>query len=234
MTLHTQHTTGRLEQPGAELMVPLANFWERYGKIVLGALAGIAVLGAIGYFSLRSRQAAEEAAAGKLAEASLYYWQGDYQRSLTLARETAQQYASTPSGKDAFRQAADASYWGGSFKDAAADYRRYLASKPQGVLADAARRSLAYALESDKQYLEAANEYQALVGRLDRVSSAEFLVAAARCLQAANQTPAAIQQLQRVTDEFGETDFANQARVTLAELGAPQSAAAPPAAAAKP
>lgn len=231
MTLHSQHSTGRLEQPGAELMVPLANFWDRYGKIVLGVLAGIVVVGAIGFFSLRSRQAAEEAAAGKLAEASLYYWQGDYQRSLTLARETAQQYASTPSGKDAYRQAADAAYWGGDFKTAAADYRRYLASKPQGVLADAARRSLAYALESDQQYLDAVKEYEALVGRFDRASSAEFLFAAARSLQAANQSPAAIQRLQRLTDEFGETDYANQARIALAELGA---TAAPPAATTKP
>lgn len=231
MPLHTQQHSTRLEQPGAELMVPLAHFWDRYGKIVLGVLAGIAVVGVVGFLSLRSRRAAEEAAAGKLAEASLYYWQGDYQRSLTVARETAEQYGSTPSGRDAHRQAADAAYWGGDFKSAVADYRRYLAGKPAGLLADAARRSLAYALESNGQYLEAVQEYETLVGRFDRASSAEFLVAAARCLQAANQTPAAIIRLQRVTDEFGETEYANQARITLAELGAAQ---APPSATPKP
>ena len=204
-------------------MVPLANFWDRYGKIVLGVLAGLVVIGAVGFFSLRSRREAEEAAAGKLAEASLYYWQGDYQRSLTLARETAEQYGSTPSGGDAHRQAADAAYWGGDFKTAVAEYRRYLAGKPEGVLADAARRSLAYALESDRQHLEAVKEYDGLVGKFDRGSSAEFLVAAARCLMAANQTPAAVQRLQRVTTEFGETEYANQARITLAELGATQT-----------
>ena len=223
MALHTPHST-RLEQPGAELMVPLANFWDRYSRVVLGVLAGLVVVGVIGFFSLRSRRAAEEAAAGKLAEASLFYWQGDYQRSLALARETAQQYGSTPSGRDAHRQAADAAYWGGDFKSAVADYRRYLAGNPDGLLADAARRSLAYALESDQQHLDAVKEYEALVGRFDRGSSAEFLVAAARCLQAANQGPAAIQRLQRAVDEYGETDYANQARITLAELGAAQGA----------
>jgi tetratricopeptide (TPR) repeat protein len=210
-------------------MVPLAHFWERYSRIVLGVLAGLIVVGVVGFFALRSRRQAEDAAAGKLAEASLYYWQGDYQRSLTLARETAQQYGSTPSGRDAHRQAGDAAYWGGDFKGAVAEYRRYLEGDPSGLLADAARRSLAYALESDQQYLEAAKEYEALVGRFDRNSSAEFLIAAARCLQAANQAPGAIQRLQRTVDEFGETDYANQARLMLAELGAAQSAAPAPA-----
>ena len=227
MALHTQHST-RLEQPGAELMVPLTNFWYRYGKIVLGVLAGLAVAGAVGFFSMRSRREAEEAAAGKLAEASLYYWQGDHQRSLALARETADQYGSTPSGKDAHRLAADAAYWGGDFKTAIAEYRRYLAGKPEGLLGDAARRSLAYSLESDLQYLEAVKEYEAVVGRFDRGSSAEFLVAAARCLQAANQTPAAVQRLERVLEEFGETEYASQARIVLAEIKGAQAVTAKP------
>lgn len=222
MSLHTQHSS-RIEQPGAELMVPLASFWERYGKLVLGVLAGLVVVGVVAFMGVRSRHAAEEAAAGKLAEASLFYWQGDYQRSLTLARETAEQYGSTPSGRDAHRQAADAAYWGGDFKTASAEYRVYLASKPTGLLGDAARRSLAYALESDLQHLDAAREYETLVGRFDRGSSAEFLVAAARCFQSVNQPPAAIQRLQRAVDEFGETEYANQARITLAELGAAQT-----------
>lgn len=223
MSLQSQQSS-RLEQPGAGLMVPLASFWDRYGKITLGVAAGLVVLGVVLFMAGRSRSSAEEAAAGKLAEASLYYWQGDYQRSLTLARETAQQYGSTPSGRDAHRQAADAAYWGGDFKAAAAEYRTYLATKPPGLLGDAARRSLAYALESDGQHVDAAREYETLVGRFDRGSSAEFLVAAARCYVAANQAPAAIERLQRAVDEFGETEYANQARVTLAELGAAQTA----------
>ena len=223
MSLQSQQSS-RLEQPGAGLMVPLANFWERFGKIVLGVSAGLVVVGVVAFMGVRSRRAAEEAAAGKLAEASLFYWQGDYQRSLTLARETAEQYGSTPSGRDAHRQAADAAYWGGDFKTAATEYRIYLASKPAGLLGDAARRSLAYALESDAQHLDAAREYEALVGRFDRGSSAEFLVAAARCFQSANQPPDAIQRLQRAVDEFGETEYAVQARITLAELGAAQTA----------
>lgn len=222
MALHSHHSA-RISQPGDELLIPLRNFWERYSRIAIGVAAGLAAVGVVGYLALHSRAAAEEAAAGKLAEASVYYWQGDYQRSLALARETAEQYGSTPSGRDARRQAGDAAYWGGDFKTAVAEYRRYLATNPKGLLADAARRSLAYALESDGQFQDAVTEYEALVGHLDRGSSAEFLVAAARCLEAVHQIPAAIQRLQRVVDEFGETDYANQARITLAELQAAPS-----------
>jgi len=224
LPLHTPHST-RIEQPGERLLMPLRHFWERWSRVVLGVLAGVVVIGVVGFLALRSRRAAEEAAAGKLAEASLYYWQGDYQRSMTLARETAEQYGSTPSGREAHRQMGDAAYWGGDFKTAVEEYRRYLADAPKGLLADAARRSLAYALESDGRPVEAAKEYDALVGKFDRSSSAEFLIAAARCLQAAGQIPAAEERLQRVVDEYGETDYANQARLTLAELQALQSQA---------
>ena len=233
MALHT-HQPARLTQPGDELLVPLRSFWDNYSRIAIGVVVGLVAVGVIGYLALHSRAAAEDAAAGKLAEASVYYWQGDYQRSLALAKETADQYGSTASGRDAHRQAGDAAYWGGDFKTAVAEYRRYLATNPKGLLADAARRSLAYALESDGQYAEAVTEYEALVGHLDRGSSAEFLVAAARCLEAAHQIPAAVQRLQRVVDEFGETDYANQARISLAELQASPSAAALSAAPAAP
>jgi TolA-binding protein len=217
-----------MEQPGAEIIVPVTRFWERYGRVALGVLAGLVVIGAVAYLSLRSRAAAEEAAAGKLAEASLYYWQGDYQRSLQLARETADQYGSTASGLDAHRQAADAAYWGGDFKTAVAEYRRYLAGNATGLLADAARRSLAYALESDRQYADATREYEALVGHFDRGSSGEFLLAAARCLMAAGQPQEAQARLQRLVDEFGETEYANQARTELAELQAARPGSATP------
>jgi len=225
LSLQTRHSS-RIEQPGAEIIEPLVSFWERYSRVVLGVVAGIAVVGTVGYLMLHSRQVAEEEAAGKLAEASLYYWQGDYQRSLQVARETAQQFASTPSGLDAHRQAADAAYWGGDFPTAIAEYRRYLEKNPSGLLADAARRSLAYALESNRQYSEAVHEYEGLVGHFDRSSSAEFLMAAARCLRAAGQPQEALKRLQRVTDEFGETDYANQARIEIAELQAAGSGSA--------
>jgi TolA-binding protein len=216
----TSHHSTRFEQPGSEILIPLARFWERQGKIALGAIAVLVVLAAGGYFVLRQRQAAETAAAGKLAEASLLYWQGDFQRSLQMARETAQQYGSTPSGLDAHRQAGDAAFFTGDFKTAIAEYRRYLDKAQKGLLADAARRSLAYALESNHEFAAAEKEYLSLIGRIDRSSSAEFLLAAARCERGQNQPARAVTYLQRLLDEYGDTDYAQQARIQIAELQA--------------
>ena len=210
--------SARLEDPGADLIASVGGFWDRYGRIVLGVGIGAAAIGAIVFLTLRSRAASESQAAGRLAEASVLYWQGDYARSLQLAKQVAQEFPSTASGNDAHRLAGDNAYWDGDFKTAVTEYRAYLSKQKTGILADAARRSLAYALESNKQYPEAATEYEGLVGKLDRESSAEFLADAARSYRAANRPADAKKALQRLIDEFGDTTFADRARIDLAEL----------------
>jgi tetratricopeptide (TPR) repeat protein len=213
----------KLSQPGAEVMEPLTRFWDRSGRIVLAVLGVLVAVGAVTYFTMRARAAAEETASGKLAEANIFFWQGDYPRALALAKQVAEQHGSTRSGHDAHRLAADAAFWGGDFKNAIAEYRRYLDSDKKGLLADAARRSLAYALESDKQYVEAANVYEQLIGKFDRTSSAEFLVAAARCYRAAGKNDEAIKRLERLSDEYGDTPYIKTAQIDLAELKALQA-----------
>ncbi len=210
--------TGKLEDPGAQLLDSISDFWGRYGRILGIAAAVIAVVGAGFFFTLRARAASEEQAAGRLAEANILFWQGEYARSLQLAKQVAEQWPQTPSGIDAHRLAGDDEFWNGQFKNAVKEYRTYLERRKQGLIADAVRRSLAYALESDHQFQEAATLYESLVGKFDRESSAELLVAAARCFRLVNQAPAASQRLQRLLDEFGETSYANRARMELAEL----------------
>ncbi len=185
--------------------------------IGLGVIAVIA-MGA--FFILRARAADEEQAAGKLAEANLYFWQGAYDRSLPVARQVAEQWPNSPSGIDAHRLAGDAQFWLGKFKESAAEYQLYLARKKSGLVADAVRRSLAYALESDHQFKDAAPVYEGLVGRFDRESSAEFLYAAARCYRQMNQPKEADPVLKRLLDEYGETSYANRARILRVELAA--------------
>jgi TolA-binding protein len=214
----------KLELEGADTLERVSLWWGQYQRIVLGALVGIVVVGAGAFFYLRTRSTQEEEASGQLAEASVLFWQGDYARSLELSKQIYGQFGGTPSGLEAHRLAGDNAFWNGDFKTAVAEYRRYLDKAKPGMLTDAARRSLAYALESDGQTLEAAKLYEELVGRLDRVSSAEFLVAAARCYRLAGQPAEAIKRLERVDQEFGDTSYAQQARVELGEL---RAAAAP-------
>ncbi|MCC6349021.1 MAG: tetratricopeptide repeat protein [Candidatus Eisenbacteria bacterium] len=198
----------------------LTSLWERYSRIILGALVAVAAVAAVAYFTIRSNETQEVAASEKLAQANSLFWQGDYDRSKTIADEVARQYGGTPSGIDALRISGDDAYWRGNWKDAITQYRAYLGKKGTGLMGNVVRRSLAYAYESDRQYAEAAKLYDGLVGAFDRESSGEFLAGAARCQEALGNKAGAIQRLQRLTDEFGETSYASRARVKLAELRA--------------
>jgi tetratricopeptide (TPR) repeat protein len=218
--LTLEQESSRLEDPGAQLLDAISSRWTRYGRmglIILGVLAAIAVAA---FFMLRARGAVEEQAAGKLAEANLFFWQGVYDRSLPVARQVAEQWPNSPSGTDARRVAGDDLFWLGRFKESAAEYRLYLDKQKTGLVPDAVRRSMAYALESDHQFKEAAPVYEGLVGRFDRESSAEFLYGAARCYRQMNQPKEADARLKRLLDEYGETSYANRARIARAELGA--------------
>ena len=217
--------TAQLEDPGAELLDRAQGIWERYGRIVLGAVGAIAVLAVLGFFMMRSRATSESQAAAKLAEANMLFWQGQYDRSLEIAKQVSAQFGSTPSGIDAHRLAGDDLYWNAmllnqpeKYKESIVEFRAYLSKAKGGVLADAARRSLANALESDRQFEEAAKTYGQIVGKLGRESSAEFLLGASRCYVALGKKAEAAKELQRIIDEFGDTSYAPTARVKLAEI----------------
>jgi len=234
-----KHT--RLEDPGAELLDRLTGFWDRYGRLATSVVGAAAVVAVIGFLYLRAQSGTEEKAAGKLAEAEIMFWQGYYPRSYDAAQRVIKQYAGTQSAVDAHRLAGDGAYWRGEpgdFQKSVDEYRTYLKHHSPGMLADAGRRSLAYALESNASVLrsqgktgeaepqlrEAASTYEALVGKFaDRESSAEFLLGAARCYRLLNQPQEAARRLKRLVDEFGETATANRARIELAEVtaGAP-------------
>lgn len=217
----TVHKADKLHDPGAELLDKASGLWARFGRVLLIGVGVLAAAGLLAFFMMRSRAQAEEAASGRLAEASVLYWQGDYKRSMEQAKAVAQQYPSTPSGIDAHRLAGDNAYYDANYKAAIEEYRAFLAKQKSGMLADAVRRSLANALESAGEYEEAARTYASLVGIFDRETSGEFLASAARCEIAAKRPAEAVKYLQRVVDEFGETSGANLARVQIAELSGP-------------
>jgi len=215
-----ERKAARMEDPGAQLLDAVNSLWTRFGRVVLIGL-GVVAIGVVGVLlTLRTRAAAEAQAAGRLAEGNLYFWQADYSRSLQIAKQTAGQWPGTHSGVDALRMAGDDEFWLGNFKNAVSEYRRYLDRRKTGLVADAVRRSLAYALEGDQQFKEAASTFEGLVGRFDRESSAEFLFSAARCHRGQNQPKEAERTLQRLVDEYGETSYANRARIMRAELAA--------------
>jgi len=207
-----------MEDPGAVFLDRVTGYWERFGRLTLGALGVLAAAGLVGFFTLRARAAAENEAAAQLTEANFFFWQGEYTRSLQVAKQVSEQFPSTWSGVDALRLAGDDAFWKGDWKGAVDYYRRYLAKNRSGLVSDATRRAYAYALESDGQLQPAADQFDALVGKFDRESSAEFLMAAARCQRGLGRPDEAVKRLQRVLDEFGESSYASTARIRLGEL----------------
>ena len=216
----TLHRTEHLEDPGADLLNRAQSVWNRYGRIAGIVVGVLAVGGALTFFTLQTRARAEAQAGDKLADANTLFWQGDYKRSQDVAKSVTQQWPDTPSGIEGHRLAGDDAFWSGDFKTAVTEYKAYLAKSGKGLLANDVRRSLAYSLENDKQYADAVALYTQLVGAFERESSAEFLAAAARCELAAGHKPEGLKLLQRLLDEFGETSYANAARIDIAELTA--------------
>jgi tetratricopeptide (TPR) repeat protein len=216
----TAHRSQQLHDPGAELLDQATNMWGSYGRIVLIVVGVLVAAGGLAYFGLRARAKAEDAAANRLADANLLFWQGEYKRSTDVAQLVGEQWPGTPSGKDSHRLAGDDAFWVGDFKTAISEYRTALNGAKPGLLTDAVKRSLAAALECDKQYPEAITLYTGLIGKFDRESSADCLEAAARCESEAGHPAEAVKYLQRLVDEYGETTRANPARVRIAELTA--------------
>jgi TolA-binding protein len=208
-----------MDEFGLQGLDRVRAFWDAYHKVILGVGGAIVAAIIVGIFTLRAREEASATAAGRLAEASLQYWQGNYQGSLSAAQQVAGQYGGTPAGKDAWRLAGDDQYWLGQFKDAAVSYRKYLDHAKPGLLSDAVRRSLAYALESDRQFDEASKVYLEIAPRLDRESAADCLMGAARCARASGKNAEAADLYRRVVNEYGDTGPARMARVYQAEMG---------------
>ena len=80
--------------------------------VPVGALV---VVGAGVFFWMRSRETAESEASRKLAEANVLFWQGDYARSLELAKQVGTEHPGTSTALDAHRLAGDNAYWSGDF-----------------------------------------------------------------------------------------------------------------------
>src|SRR5262249_45370658 len=158
---------------GAELLDRAQGMWNQYGRVIMAVAAVAAVAGALTFFTMQTRARSESQASDKLADANALFWQGGYKRSPDMAKAVAQPCPATPSDIAAHRPSGDDAYWSGDFKTAITEYKAYLAKAKKGLLADGVRRSLAYALESNRQFTEAASLYTGLVGAFDRESSAE-------------------------------------------------------------
>lgn len=197
-----------------------AGDWAQRNLRTIGIALGVVVAAILATLWITKAQAKAEGEANRiLAEASANYWQGGYNRTIQLTDQVIEGYKSTKAANDARRMKADALFWSGSFDSAATLYQEFLSHERSGPVHDAVSQSLAFALESKKDFPGAAKQYESLVAVApDRASEADMYMNAARAYTLANQADKAKTIYQKVATEYKDTSFGRDAEVMLGEL----------------
>lgn len=201
----------------------VTDLWERIQShlgLVLGVLGGIVVLAAGGYLWTQANEKRESEARTTLAEASTQYWSGNYPRTIQLADQVIGDAGGTRAAVDAMRMKADALFWSGAFDSAATLYRDVLKRESGDTpMRTAVQQSLAFALESKKDFPAAAALFEEIAAKApDRTNAADFWLAAGRAWRNAGQKDKATAAFEKVATEYRETTFARDAEVALGEL----------------
>lgn len=187
----------------------------------VAAAVGVVVVLALGAWMWSRANAKKEAEARTtLAEASTAYWSGNYARTVQLADQVIADAGGTKAALDALRMKADALFWQGSFDSAATLYQEVLdKDKTDSPVRAAVQQSLAFSLESKKDFAGAAGLYEEIAARApDRTNAADFYMAAGRAYRGAGQADKAKAMFDKVAREYKETTFARDAEVALGEL----------------
>jgi TolA-binding protein len=206
---------------------PVIAAWARFqdwfldnARIVLGAIGIVVAVVVIGALWLKSRADAETKASGKLAEASALYWRGEYgplsQRVIDIRRD----YPGTKAAAEATRMLGDAYFWRGDFKKAIDSYQEYLRTVPaSSPLHAGVDRSLAQAYESQRQFKEAAAQYEKAASEFPaRMDQADMYLSEGRSYEALGDYAKAKTIFQKVATEYSDTPFSNDADIRLGEI----------------
>ena len=187
---------------------------------ILVAVGAVVVLGVGALLWSRGNESKEAEARTTLAEASTAYWSGNYVRTVQLADQVIADAGGTKAATDARRMKADALFWQGSFDSAATLYQEVLSrDRTESPVRTAVQQSLAFSLESKKDYAAAAKLYEEIAGKApDRSNAADFYVSAGRAYRLAGDRAKATAMFEKVADEYKETTFARDAEVALGEL----------------
>ena len=91
MSLESRKNTA-MDDPGAELLDKASSLWQHYGRIILGTVVGLAVVGLAAYYVTAGNARKENDASEKLAQANDLFWRADYDRSRQMAQDVAKQF----------------------------------------------------------------------------------------------------------------------------------------------
>ena len=215
------HLTRRQkEDPVVVTWVRFQDWFLENIRVILAAVGIVVAVVVIGALWLKSRADAEQKASGKLAEASALYWRGEYgplsQRAVDIRRD----YPGTKAAAEATRMLGDAYFWRGDFKKAIDSYNEYLKNTPaSSSLRPGIDRSIAQAYESQRQFKEAATQYEKSSKEFPaRMDQADMLMAAGRSYEAMADYTHAKATFQKVANEYSDTPFSNDAEMRLGEI----------------
>ena len=196
-----------------------ADFAGRHGRALIGGVAAILVIAAVGYFVTTGSQKAGGKAAGLLTEAWGYYNQNSLDAATSRLDEILNTSGGTNAGKRALLLYGAIRYDQGRYGDAEQYYRRALeAMKADPLQSMAARRGLAASLENEKKYAEAAQVYQDLADAApDPGMQAELRMDVARNYMKAGQREKAQSIYEELAANTDNPQVAQEAKLRLAE-----------------
>jgi outer membrane protein assembly factor BamD (BamD/ComL family) len=201
---------------------PASRAW--YGdkrRLLIGALALLAVAAIVGWFVVASGKRKEQFAARSLNQARAAAEAGN----LPLASSELQRLITTYKGTDAAHEAVIAlnqiRMVNGQSELAAVGLREYLATKPPEKYLPPSYGLLGAALENAKRWAEAANAYtQASNAAEVPYLKATYLVDAGRAYRLAGRRHDAARAYRTVLEKYGDSPSFTEAQVRLAELTA--------------
>ncbi len=199
------------------------ELWERHGRTILVAVGAVVLVAVLAVFITRTRAQSEERAQGELYRAVLAVNQGDYVSAGPMLKELIDNSPGTRSARDAERYLADVLAAQGKYGEAAAGFRKYI-DKAGGdkAAALAGYWGLAAALESNKQFAEAAAAYDEAAKRSATDNErGRAMLGEARSYMRAGQTDKAIETYNAVARlPLAEQPILDAANVRLGELKA--------------
>jgi tetratricopeptide (TPR) repeat protein len=201
---------------------------KKTGYILLGVL--VAAIAGI-YFYNDNKQKQNEAAATQLSRISPVYMNGDYRKaidgdpSLRFGNETAMglkkivsEYGSTDAGQQAALYLANAYYSLGMTDSALAMYDQVNIDAP--VIRASAEAGRAAVLADKGNKAEAAKLFESAAKRSEENPlNPDYYLLAAESYQAANNKEEAVRLYKMLLDEYQGTQFDDQAKRALLELG---------------
>jgi tetratricopeptide (TPR) repeat protein len=215
------HLTRRQREDPLVMTWVRTQEWMEANARLLAVVAGAVLLViVVTVLWVRARAEAEGKAGEKVAEISALYWQGGYDRVIQGVDQLRKDYPGTAAAKEAIRVKGDALFWQGDFKGARAAYQAYLTedTKPSPVRLGV-RRNLAQALESERQFKEAAALYEELAREPGpRAIQAELLLAAGEDWRSAGDSARAAQAFGRVARDYADTPSGAKGQMYLGEV----------------